>query len=146
MAIPAYQHANSQARPLSAGLIGGLGGGLVFGMMMGMMGMLPMVAALVGSSSAVLGFVVHMGISTFIGATFGLAVQRLPARRGVYLAAGVLNGLVWWVLGALVLMPLALGMPEMVLTLGPTQGMSLVGHLIFGLVAALLFIRFNGQP
>ena len=39
-------------RRVVGGVVGGLAGGLVFGALMGMMGMLPMVAGLVGSDSA----------------------------------------------------------------------------------------------
>jgi len=40
---------------------------------MGAMDMLPMVAMLVGSESALVGFALHMLISAAIGAGFGLA-------------------------------------------------------------------------
>lgn len=38
--------------------------------------MLPMVAMLVGSESAVIGFIVHMAISAGLGAFFGLIAAR----------------------------------------------------------------------
>ncbi|MGQ9815946.1 MAG: hypothetical protein ACUVR3_12505 [Candidatus Roseilinea sp.] len=43
-----------------SGLIGGAVGGVAFGILMGVMGMLPMVAGLVGSSDALVGFIVQM--------------------------------------------------------------------------------------
>ncbi|MEW5960888.1 MAG: hypothetical protein AB1801_24445, partial [Chloroflexota bacterium] len=63
---------SSISTAIKAGAVAGLGGGLVFGLMMGMMGMLPMVGMLVRQESAVVGFIVHMLISAFIGATFGV--------------------------------------------------------------------------
>jgi len=54
------------------GVVGGIAGGLVFGAMMGMMGMLSMVAGVVGSESAGAGFLYHMFNSVVIGAIFGL--------------------------------------------------------------------------
>ncbi len=85
MATSAHQQtATTQqtlGRVISAGVKAGLGGGLVFGLLMGMMGMLPMIGMMVGSSSAALGFVIHLGISTFIGATYALVARRLPALR-----------------------------------------------------------------
>jgi uncharacterized membrane protein YagU involved in acid resistance len=128
---------------LIAGAIAGLGGGLVFGMMMAMMGMLPMVAMLVGSESAAVGFIVHMAISAFIGAVYGVAASRLPQTTGVAIGAGALNGVIWWVLGALILMPLMLGMSAMVLQIGGDQWMSLLGHLIFGVVTGLVFLPLS---
>ncbi len=126
-----------------AGGIAGLGGGVVFGMMMAMMGMLPMIAMLVKSQSAFVGFLVHMVISAGIGAFYGLVASRLPKTVGVGIVAGAVNGMVWWVLGALILMPLMLGMGEMVLKIGQTQWLSLMGHVIYGIVTGLLFIPLS---
>ncbi len=128
---------------LSAGAIAGLGGGVVFGMLMAMMGMLPMVAMLVGSESAFVGFLVHMVISAVIGGLYGLVVGRLPKTLGTAIGVGVVNGVVWWVLGALILMPLLLGMAAMVLKVGTDQWFSLMGHVIYGIVTGLLFIPLS---
>jgi uncharacterized membrane protein YagU involved in acid resistance len=128
---------------LIAGALAGLVGGAVFGLMMAMMGMLPMVAMLVGSESAALGFIVHMAISAFIGAVYGVVASRLPQSTGVAIGAGAINGVIWWVLGALILMPLMLGMSAMVLQIGGDQWMSLLGHLIFGVVTALVFLPLS---
>ena len=126
-----------------AGGIAGLGGGVVFGMMMAMMGMLPMVAMLVGSQSAFVGFLVHMVISAGIGGFYGLVASRLPETTRTAIVGGAANGMVWWVLGALILMPLMLGMGQMVLKIGQTQWLSLMGHVIYGIVTGLLFIPLS---
>jgi uncharacterized membrane protein YagU involved in acid resistance len=123
--------------------LAGVGGGIVFGMMMAMMGMLPMVAMLVGSENAIVGFSVHLAISAGIGAFYGLVASRLRQTMGTAIVAGAINGMVWWVLGALVVMPLMLGMGAMVLQIGQAQWMSLLGHLIFGVITALLFIPLS---
>jgi hypothetical protein len=57
--------------------------------------------------------------------------------------SGALNGIIWWILGALILMPLMLGMGDMVFVIGGDQWMSLVGHLIFGVVTALVFLPLS---
>jgi uncharacterized membrane protein YagU involved in acid resistance len=129
---------------LIAGAVAGLAGGLVFGILMGMMGMLPMVGMLVRQDSAVVGFVVHMAISAFIGAVYGLVAGRVvPPGWGAAIVAGIVNGVVWWVLGALVLMPLMLGMAQMVFQIGSDQWMSLIGHLIYGVITALAFVPLS---
>ena len=125
---------------LKAGIAAGLIGGLVFGVMMALMGMLPMVGMLVRVESAVVGFVVHMLISGGIGAVYGLVAARLPQSAGVTAVAGIANGVIWWVLGALILMPLMLGMTEMIFVIGSMQWSSLMGHVIFGVIAAFAFI------
>jgi len=122
-----------------AGGLAGVAGGVPFGMMMAVMGMLPMVAALIGSSSAGVGLGVHLLISTLIGVPFGVvAMLTTKSARGTLLA-GIANGVLWWGLGALILMPLGLGMPENVFAIGPPQMMSLLGHLVFGVASGLAF-------
>jgi uncharacterized membrane protein YagU involved in acid resistance len=133
----------SAIKSIIAGAIAGLVGGAVFGMMMAMMGMLPMVAMLVGSQDPMIGFLVHMAISAAIGGVYGLVAGRLPQRYGVAALAGAVNGVIWWVLGALIMMPLMLGMSAMVLQIGEAQWMSLLGHLIFGVITGLVFLPLS---
>jgi uncharacterized membrane protein YagU involved in acid resistance len=135
----------SLARSAGLGALAGIGGGIVFGMMMGMMGMLPMVGMLVGSESAAVGLLVHLAISAFIGAVYGAAASRFPNTAQTALIGGIVNGVVWWVLGALILMQLMLGMTEMVFAIGTDQWMSLLGHLIYGLVTAFLLIPLRSR-
>jgi uncharacterized membrane protein YagU involved in acid resistance len=135
---------HSTTRLALLGAIAGIGGGIVFGMMMAMMGMLPMVGMLVGSESAV-GFIVHLAISAFIGAVYGVVISRFPNTTQVALAGGIINGVVWWVLGALILMPLMLGMSQMVFVIGGDQWLSLMGHIIYGLVTAFLLIPLRNR-
>ena len=112
---------------------GSLVGGVVFGIMMGMMGMLPMIGAMVGSPSAVVGFGVHLAISATIGIGFAFLVSVLNHSGGV--TAGLAYGFAWWILGPLMLMPLFMGMGLGAnWTLSAIAGAipSLIGHLVFG--------------
>ncbi|MBI1378993.1 MAG: hypothetical protein GC157_16160 [Frankiales bacterium] len=128
--------ASPASRTVVAGVVGGLAGGMVFGMMMQMMGFIPMIAALVGSSSVAVGWVVHLAISAVIGALFGLLLAGRALRLGAYAGAGLVYGVVWWVLGPLVLMPAKLGMP--LFQFNDTVWKSLMGHMIYGLVLGLV--------
>ncbi len=142
----AYSSETTQTSTTDAiknGVIAGLGGGLIFGMMMAMMGMLPMVGMLIGQDSAAVGFIVHMAISAVFGGVFGLAAARFFHGWGPTLIAGAIYGVIIWVVGALIMMPLMLGMNEMVLQIGQAQWMSLIGHLIFGLVTGGIFVWLN---
>jgi uncharacterized membrane protein YagU involved in acid resistance len=134
------QKTGSPAKLTTSGAIAGLVGGLVFGVMMGMMNMLPMVGTLVAQENAVIGFVVHMAISAVIGAIYGFVIGRFPNNAKTALVGGIVNGVVWWVLGALILMPLFLGVTQMIFVIGQMQWMSLLGHVIYGLVTAFVFI------
>ena len=133
---------SSLGRRVLGGVAGGLAGGIVFGMMamMAMMGMLPTIASMVGSSSAVVGFGVHLMISVLIG--LGLTVlfgNRLLTgyRRGALV--GVVHGAIWWVLGPLMIMPAMMGMP--LVALNPTAVLSLMGHMVFGAILGLVAVR-----
>jgi len=128
------------------GAVAGLAGGVVFGVMMGAMGMLPMVAGLVGSSSPVVGAIVHLAISAIIGAGFGLAAGGMSETYGPAAVAGLVYGAVWWVLGPLVIMPVLMGMgPQLGMALAPPMLMSLVGHLLYGLVTGLAYAVLVGR-
>ena len=127
-----------------AGIVGGVAGGIVFGILMGVMGMLPMVAKLVGSSAPAVGFIVHLAISAVIGAGYGVLIMDRVARVGPSVAAGTGYGILWWVLGPLTLMPLLMGMGLGVnWTLEAAAKMlpSLYGHILFGLVLAMTYTR-----
>ncbi|MDZ4670079.1 MAG: DUF1440 domain-containing protein [Phototrophicales bacterium] len=121
------------------GIIGGIAGGIVFGMMMAMMNMLPMVGMLIGNDSAIVGFGVHMVISIVFGAVYGVVATRIPSSWGVVVGVGVVYGVILWVAGALVIMPLMLGMNEMVLQIGEMQWQSLMGHVIFGVILTIVY-------
>ena len=133
----------SPARAATSGAIAGLGGGLVFGMMMAMMGMLPMVGMLVRQENAVIGFIVHMFISAVIGSIYGIVASRLPHTYLVGVVAGAANGVIWWILGALTMMPILLGMNQMVFVIGEPQWISLMGHIVFGVVTGLIFVPLS---
>ena len=133
-------------REIKNGIYGGLVGGLVFGVMMGMMGMLPMIGQMVGRPFVLDGLIVHLGISAILGATFALAVHwsRLHAGTGV----GLGDGLLWWLIGPLTLMPLFMGMGFGVNwnVAALAQALpSLVGHLVFGGLLGWTYARLSAH-
>lgn len=144
-----------------AGAAAGVLAGLVFGIMMQMMKaptpdggqvpMMAMVAMVVRSESLVVGWIYHLFNSAIIGALFGwLLGARAEASSGRGTALGAVWGLVWWVLGGLILMPLLLGMPIFAaLRMPPMRPVamgSLLGHLIYGGILGLAYarLRHNG--
>lgn len=145
--VSALKHASissSLGKRALAGVAGGLAGGMVFGMLMAKMGMLSMIASMIasmaGSHSAWVGFGIHLMISVLIG--LGLTVlfgNRLLTgyRRGPLV--GLAYGIFWWVLGTLMIMPAMLGMPLFALDL--TAVLSLMGHMIFGVILGLVAVR-----
>lgn len=127
-------------RALWVGAIAGILGGIPFGILMGMMGMMPMIGMLVRVDSAAVGVLVHAAISAITGAMYGFVAVRLPQTWRVAALAGFVYGVIWWVLGALTLMPALLGMFQNIFVIGQMQWMSLMGHIIFGEVLALSFL------
>ena len=127
------------------GVVGGIAGGLVFGAMMFMMGMLPMVASVVGSKSALIGFAYHMFNSVIIGAVFGLIFGALSRSYGQGALFGLVYGAIWWVLGPMILMPLLLGMggPQFGMAFTTPMLMSLAGHLVYGLITGLVYVAYS---
>jgi uncharacterized membrane protein YagU involved in acid resistance len=125
---------------LGWGVVASLAGGLLFSLVMVATGTLPRVAAIVGGSSPILGFVVHMLISALIGMSYGTLFQYESPVFGDGIAWGLVYGLIWWFLGPLTLFPILLGQKfSWSIT---TAGMllpSLIGHLIYGAATALIF-------
>jgi hypothetical protein len=134
----------SLGQRIVGGVVGGVAGGLVFGAMMAAMGMLPMVASVVGSNSALIGFLYHMFNSVVIGAIFGFLFGAQGRTYGLGAVLGLLYGAIWWVLGPMILMPLLLGMGlQFGAAFTPPMLMSLVGHLLYGLITGLVYVAYT---
>jgi uncharacterized membrane protein YagU involved in acid resistance len=127
-------------RTLSMGVLASVAGGLVFTIVMVQTGFLPVVASLVGGSSPVAGFVVHMVISAIVGGTYGLLFQRESYTYGAGLCWGLVYGLVWWFVGPLTLLPIFLGAGiQWSLASALAAYPSLIGHLGYGATTALAY-------
>lgn len=123
---------------IKSGIIGGLIGGVVFGMMMTMRGMMPLVATMVGSESVVVGWILHLLISVGTGGAFGALFKNVVKNYGSAAGYGVLYGVIWWVLGALILLPVILGMGLQFANMFDGQHLvMLMGHMVFGVLLGL---------
>lgn len=129
---------NVGAQRVGVSVVAGLIGGVVFGAMMHMQGMLGMIAGLVGAEGPAIGWVVHLVISAIIGAGFGVTLARWVSGWGSGLGLGLVYGAIWWVLGPLLIMPIWMGMPPF--QINEQAFMSLVGHLMFGLVLGAVYV------
>jgi uncharacterized membrane protein YagU involved in acid resistance len=123
-----------------AGIVGGLVGGLVFGILMQVWDMLPMVAMLVDSKSVAVGWLIHLFNSALFGAVFAVLFGRWAATVVPAILLGLGYGVLWWVLGALLIMPAWLGMNGMIFELNTNAWRSLVGHLAYGLLLGLVYV------
>jgi uncharacterized membrane protein YagU involved in acid resistance len=139
----AHQQGTRTQQGVAHGIAGGLAGGLVFGIMMQALGMIGMIGMIVGSESLVVAWAVHLAISAAFGAVFGLVVAPRVRGWGSGLAGGAVYGALLWVVGPLLLMPAALGMP--LLTVDTMALQSLLGHLVFGLVLGAVVSALSGR-
>ncbi len=122
---------------LSLGIYAGLVGGSVFGVMMASANMYPMISAMIGMENAIVGFIVHLIISAIIGAIFALALDHMLMQGpGMSLGVGAVYGIVWWVLGPLLIMPTVMSMPLFAVE---AQTGSLFGHVIFGIILGISY-------
>jgi uncharacterized membrane protein YagU involved in acid resistance len=126
---------------LGWGIAASIVGGLLFSGIMLATGVLPRVAALVGGSSPILGFFVHLVISSLIGMSYGLLFTHESPDPGSSLSWGMLYGLVWWFIGPLTLMPILLsGSVTWTIQAADLLFPSLLGHIIYGAATGLVFL------
>jgi hypothetical protein len=145
-----------------ASVVAGVAAGIVFGLMMQMMtaptpdgGEMPMIAMvgqIVGSPTAAAGWAYHLFNSAVIGAIFGWLLGNRVDGYGSAIGWGAAYGFLWWILGALILMPMMLGMPAFApLMMSPMRMVamgSLVGHVVFGTIlgAGFCWMRRRNAP
>ena len=131
-------------RSLGWSLIASLVGSILFSFIMASIDVLPHLAGMVGSTSPMLGFLVHLCISISIGMTYGVLFQRESPSAGAGIIWGMLYGLVWWFLGPLTLQPVLLGDSFSWTTEAANAALpQLIGHLLYGGSLALVFLFFE---
>ncbi len=123
---------------VSNGIVAGLGGGLIFGILMQMMGMISMIAMMMGSKSDLVGWLIHLMISAVFGLIYGVLAYRISSS---WVVSGLVYGAILWVFGPLFIMPIMGGMAPFTFT--GTTWMALMGHLVYGFLTAWFFQRLT---
>ena len=127
-------------RSVQWGVLAGLAGGLLYALVLVATGSLDQIAAIVGGTSPALGFAVHLCISILLGVSYGILFRREAPNLASGIAWGLVFGLIAWFIGPLTLFPLALnGACFWTPADADAQFPALVGHLIYGPVAAAAF-------
>jgi uncharacterized membrane protein YagU involved in acid resistance len=119
------------------GAIAGVVAGIPLGIIMQSRDVIPMVGDLIGQASTGWGWLVHLFNSVLFGVIFVILFGRWLGRPLAAVGLGLLYGIGWWILGALLIMPAWLGMSEMIFELHTDAWWSLLGHLIYGLILGL---------
>ena len=120
------------------GIIPGVMAGYVFLAYSGS-GMQNMVGGMI-NADAFIGFILHVIISVIAGALYtGVFMQYAKGPNPLVdiVAGGLVYGLIWWVVGANVIMPVIASGDVMQLNF---TGDSFFGHIIFGHVLAFLVV------
>ena len=126
---------------LGWGALAGFAGGIVSSPIMLQTGVLSKVAGLDTSLSNLHGLLVHLVVSSLIGMSFGLLFRNESSNLGAGVAWGWLFGMFWWYLGPMTLLPLLLtGVCDWSTDAASALLPSLIGHLLFGAVTALVFL------
>jgi uncharacterized membrane protein YagU involved in acid resistance len=130
----------SFTRAIVGGGVAGIAGGWVFGKWMEQVNFYPVIAGIVGSTSPLVGAMLHFLFAAIIGASFGVLFQRDVRGYGSSMAWGMAYGIFWWFLGPLTLLPLCLGRPlDWSYTHAGDLYGSLIGNIISGLIVGLLY-------
>jgi len=127
----------SLGRGASAGFIGGL----VFWPQIVAVDGLHWIARLAGGESSTLGLIVHLVISSVIGAGFGVLFERESPDWSAALGWGMLYGITWWFVGTLTFFPIWLGASFTWTNAAAAAALSsLLGHLLYGAVTASVYL------
>ena len=104
-------------------------------------GMIDDIGGMIGSGAFV-GFILHIIISAVIGGVYtGLFAEKVELGDTLINVAvgGLIYGLIWWIVGGNIIMPIIGQQDILQLSIGP----GLFGHVIFGHVLAFLVVLRN---
>ena len=102
-------------------------------------GMLGMVGGMIGSD-AFIGFILHIIISAVIGAIYvGIFTEYVKLGNPLMdiVVGGLIYGIIWWVIGANIIMPIIAGGDALQLNF---TSPSFFGHIIFGHALAFIVV------
>lgn len=146
----------STARRWGSGVVGGLVGGVAMGVILHVVELLPLVGAVFGSRTYLVGWLGHLLVSVFFGLVF-VSLVSLPFIRdftetfGATVGIGVVYGAMLQIFSGGVMLPLivmALGEGELPLPLLPipmfVEVLTLpiavgIGHLLYGTLLGVVY-------
>jgi uncharacterized membrane protein YagU involved in acid resistance len=136
---------------LLTGVLAGIGSGVVFalwGVIVAVVltplfhvhetPILLQIAAIVHSSSSMVGLIVHLVISAIVGTIFAFGVLLYRGIQRHVITWAALYGIAWWGLGTLTLLPLLDDLaPRWDQALQLSNLFALIGHAIFGVMLGI---------
>jgi hypothetical protein len=120
------------------GVVGGLAGGVVLGLVLVTLADIRPIAGLVGKSSIEVAWTVLLMICAIAGSIYGALAGHSVSRQIVpAIGVGIVYGGVWWILVALVAVPLRNG--GSVFTFGDDAMRVLGGWVAFGVILGVIY-------
>ncbi len=101
-------------------------------------GMQDMIGGMISADSFV-GFILHIIISIVIGALYtGVFIQYVDLGNPLVniVVGGLIYGLIWWIIGGNIIMPIVAGGDILQLSIDP----SFYGHIVFGHALAFIVV------
>jgi hypothetical protein len=146
------------------GAVAGLGGGLAMAVVAAIISLIihadiwqeaKQIAAIVYGSAAVagegfvagpviVGTLIHLAMSALLGAVFGILTRRvfkLPSDFGAPILAGLIYGLVIWMLAYFIVLPIL--NPLLLQLYAPAF---IIQHVVYGAVTGLLYVWLRPAP
>lgn len=125
------------------GLIGGLIGGVILAIILTAVGTITMEAAIFGSDSVAVGWIVTLVLMAIFGLTYSWWFGNLTDNYASATGYGVLHGLIWWVLWGLVILPLLVGAQVFGDIFSGVGFMTLIAYMLFGVINGLIFVAID---
>lgn len=127
-----------------AGIGAGIVGGVVFCFIMSIVGLSPLVAKIMEKEYLVLEWMGSLIYSGFIGGLYVWWFGKKTTTIEKSILSGLVHGAVWWMLGALIIRPLVLGLPlQLENPFDATNTMFFLSHLAYGVVLGNIFFQLN---
>lgn len=124
-----------EIKNIKAGVIGAIVASIPYGIMMQMMGMMQVLAGMMGSHSIIVGWMIHMMIGIIFGILFVVVFGRFVNSSQTAFFTGVGEGVLTWLIGPTIVMPMMFGGAPF----SKIDLMSLFTHILFGIVIAFVY-------
>ncbi|QBI18231.1 hypothetical protein ER308_00680 [Egibacter rhizosphaerae] len=121
---------------LLGGVVGGLTGGVVFGVILQARGTIATVGNLVGNEGVGVGWLTLLIVTGVLGLVYAVTFGRLEHSWGRGALLGLAHGVIWWILGVLLIQPAITGGEFFVF--GEAAWFNLLGYLIYGAITGLV--------
>ena len=122
---------------LLAGIGGGLLGGVVFALLLQMAGRIENVALLIADeASMAMGWITLLVITGVLGIVYAATFGRLGHTWRTGPMLGLAHGVIWWVLGVLLIMPAMQASEFGVFT--EATWLNLLGYALYGLIVGVV--------